>query len=445
MTQPRLALLGAALSLIASTSIALAQGEAKSADAPAPAAPSTPGDEAPPMPKLEDMFPKVALNAESFTADEKSPEAIAKGTALLEASAAAYKAAKAMTDKVTWQVAVPGAGEQKDSLSVAIGSGEDLQVDISGAQLTSVGGKMYFTTTDAKDKYVVADLDGTVANTLRTKFQGLELPLPHLDFRAGGKPVEAFSFGGSHAGAVAGFRTKDGVDQVVIAEGANDLLISIDPTTKFITRMDLALSPPGAPEGIRFAVKFTLEPKAMDALPKPIAFDPGTRKAVEALEDLAPEAPKEIAIGAEAPLFTLKDFDGKEYSLESLRGKVVLIDFWATWCGPCRKGLPSINEVAKWVAETKQSAVVLGINVWERGDKPEVKSREYWTKEGFVFPTLLDFDGATISKYGFGGIPATVVIGTDGKVIKVHTGFDPKGDLVGELKAEITKALGAKG
>ena len=395
------------------------------------------------------MFPKVALNAEGFDAAATSSEAIAKGVALLDQVAAAYRAAPAMTDTVTWAVKIPGA-EQKDSLTIAFGAGQDMTVKAGTSQLTSLGGNLYFADEGVTDKFVQIPLDGTVLNTLKSKFDGLEFPCPHLALRGatGAEAVQAFNFGGSAFEKVAGYQQKDGRDQILLAGGESDLMISIDPQTKFISSIALVLTPPGAPAGIQFSVSFTMDPKAMDALATPIAFDPAGRTAVDSLEKMQPgeqKAPTPIAVGAEAPGFTLNDLDGKSVTLADLRGQVVVIDFWATWCGPCRKGLPSIEALAKWVVETKQPVKVFGINVWERGEDAKAASQVFWKKQGFSFPSLLDLEGKVVTQYGFNSIPATVIIGSDGKVVTVHQGFDPKGDLTADLKAEILKALGTAG
>jgi thiol-disulfide isomerase/thioredoxin len=122
----------------------------------------------------------------------------------------------------------------------------------------------------------------------------------------------------------------------------------------------------------------------------------------------------------DAPDFTVKDLDGKTVTLSALRGKIVILDFWATWCGPCRKSMPLLD---KYYTDAKPAAVeVYGVNVWERGGTDKVKP--FVVERGFHFPILY---GTTdiASAYGVQGIPTMVVIDQQGKIAYRHVGYNP--------------------
>ncbi len=129
----------------------------------------------------------------------------------------------------------------------------------------------------------------------------------------------------------------------------------------------------------------------------------------EVAEFMQPEPGADFT-GKPAIDFTLKDLKGTPHTLRRLRGKTVLLDFWASWCGPCRMTMP---QVAKIHAEYKSRGVeVMSINVGE----PAEKAGAYVKQHGYLFTTLLDVDRTVSSQYRVSGIPTLVVIDRAGTV-----------------------------
>ena len=133
--------------------------------------------------------------------------------------------------------------------------------------------------------------------------------------------------------------------------------------------------------------------------------------------------PKDAAAaGTEAPLhFTLKDMNGVDVKLASFKGKVILLNFWATWCGPCRAEIPALVEL-----QNKYSGdlVVLGLSV----DDPVEKLKSYATQYKMNYPVLVGIGREDVQD-AFGplwGIPVSVVIGRDGRIARKHSGIATK-------------------
>jgi thiol-disulfide isomerase/thioredoxin len=141
-----------------------------------------------------------------------------------------------------------------------------------------------------------------------------------------------------------------------------------------------------------------------------------------------------VKVGDKAPDFKLTDLVGGEVTLASLKGKVVLLDFWATWCGPCKAAMPVIQKLHDEYAS--KGVAVLGVNTWEQNEKAV---RDYIASKKYTYPCLLEGDKLA-EAYGVPGIPTLVVIGKDGKVALVEVGLaDATG---GGLRKAIDAALG---
>jgi peroxiredoxin len=123
--------------------------------------------------------------------------------------------------------------------------------------------------------------------------------------------------------------------------------------------------------------------------------------------------------GGPAPAFALGARGGHDVSLAQYRGQVVMLNFWASWCGPCRQEMPLLEGIYK--KYSKLGFTLIGVNV-----EPDSKAADDWLKETPVsFPILYDKDSKVSKLYDVGGMPSTVFIDRSGKLRKLHRGYKP--------------------
>jgi peroxiredoxin len=125
-------------------------------------------------------------------------------------------------------------------------------------------------------------------------------------------------------------------------------------------------------------------------------------------------------ISGPAPNFTLQSRDGKSVSLADLKGQVVMVNFWATWCGPCRQEMPHLE--ALYERYNSLGFTLLGVNV---EDNPEGAKK--WLEENgpVTFPVLLDPKNQVSKLYKVTAMPSTVLVARDGTMRFIHHGYKP--------------------
>lgn len=388
-------------------------------------------DELPPLTPENinmDTIMVIPLNTERFGPETRSPTALLTGMQALHAIGKAYSSAPALRDAISYEITGPDGVPQGESFTIEF-EGDRARIAGPSVQAVAADGVLSITVPTVADRYVAQAYSGNAAAALANSFA--IMPSPDCLLRAGGEDLPAaFSLLALHPVSLAAH--SPGALLFVGPQG--DVAVEFDPASHLLKSASLVFTPEGAPEVIRVKVSFAFQPAVLPALSKPIAFDASKRARVSTMEELlGVKAP--LAVGDTAPSVTLADLDGKQVALSSLRGKFVVLEFWATWCGPCRKGLPLLGAFARWAREERTDIAVFGINVWEevQGAERVDAVKRFWSRGAYGFPTLLG-DDSTAEAFSVSGIPATVVIGPDGKVVAVHVGFDA--DSVATLKRE---------
>lgn len=120
-----------------------------------------------------------------------------------------------------------------------------------------------------------------------------------------------------------------------------------------------------------------------------------------------------------APNFELKTLEGKTVSLEELKGQVVMINFWASWCGPCRQEMPALSEI--YNDYHKAGFTLLGVNL----DEDVGEAKKYLAKTPVSFPILHDGNGKVADLYKNTAMPSSYFVDKNGNLVHLHQGYRP--------------------
>jgi len=311
----------------------------------------------------------------------------------------------------------------------------------------------------------VAD-DGSPYYALMSAF--IDIPFPHLAIAFGEEDAEEVCMQ-FHQKAPwvrptsVSTEERDGktLQHIKLTSDLETIDVVVDPETRLIQSVEVLISggpfvQPGTSMIYHHSFTYVTHEKPLDKAV--FEFDPGDRQPVDMLAALierpppgAPGGPRPRQahlVGKAAPELLLATAGGEAIDLEALRGQVVVLDFWATWCGPCRTALPWLHEVAAWAQQGELPVTIVTVNTMEimdeQRDSPDERLaavRNFWHQKGFTLPVAMDYSDEVAADYGVQGIPATFVIRADGIVHAQHIGADP--EYVAILKTDITEAIEA--
>lgn len=363
----------------------------------------------------------------------------------------------------------PAPGNGRAGAGAAAGAGDrpaarlhwrDMTIFVTGGEVTAFhddNDGAYFRMTD----------DGSPYYALLAMF--MDLPFPHLALAFGEEdPLDLCMQLHSRAPwirptGLEDIRRDDQPVRIIMFTSEFERMeMVIDPETQLIQTVELEILGGQLVEAgtiLRYTHSFEYELPEREELLAMMQVDLGERSRVDRLVALRPrrEAPAAgerrgvvagDVIGEPAPNFELETFDGELVSLEELEGRVIVLDFWATWCRPCVHTLPMLHEIQQWIDEERLPVRIYAVNVWENADQGEAaiisrreSAQRFWDERDFTLPVLMDYTDAAAAAYNVQGIPTAVIIRADGVVHTLHVGVID--DYVERFKKDIEEAIRA--
>ncbi len=370
-----------------------------------------------------------------------------KAQALLDPMAKAYSDAKSLTMAGKISLDFDAGGEQKHESSdftASFVAPNQFRHEVKDDVLIVSTGEKVYAYLPAKNEYVSVE-----APKDRVDPKDLSEPItqllvsqdPVLLMAISSDPIKQLTQGGSNIAQADDVKLGERSYHALTFE-KNDRAyrVLLDPSTHLVRQ-------------IRVDLKAEIQKRGVDDVKTADeTFDYATTKVGEAAppEQFAWSPPRDATVAKEeapdegagsatalegkpAPDFTLAAVDGSKVALADLKDHVIVLDFWATWCGPCVASIPHIDQINADLSD--KGLKVFAVNLQE--PKPQVQ--KFIVSKKLTLPVLLDADGATGKKYLANAIPETVIIGKDGVVKKVFVGFGGDEPLRAAIDAEMKK------
>jgi thiol-disulfide isomerase/thioredoxin len=384
---------------------------------------------------------------------------------VLENMAQAYRQTKAYADAGYVEVrAVVNGEEQKEKVpfSVTFERPNKLRLHVYQGNLISDGaelrgwieprpGELLLGQVLAQDAPETFTIENVYADELLTKAltQGIAGSSLQLLLLLGDEPLKEIQGQAERPVLLEGESIDDNkCHRVVLARNDGKLVLWVDQQTYALRRVEIPVeelrkhlaSQEGIKEVGEVSVRMELTGARLSSRVDQLAFrlrTPDGAKLVDAfdLSELLPPPPEQL--GKPAPSFKVATLDGKEVSKESLMGRIAVIDFWATWCGPCRESLPNLEKVYQKYKDNDLVRFV-AVSADEAGVKDDALTSMFAELKVNV-PIARDADGKLANAMGIAALPTLVVLGADGVVEDFETGFNPQ--LATSLPAKLDRLL----
>jgi thiol-disulfide isomerase/thioredoxin len=415
----------------------------------------------------------LTLAAAAVAAVAQSPEPDPQAMEAFKSLVGAYRARPALTIKTTVKIGLKqgdtSANEREVTAEFILAPKKTGVVKIRGYTCYLVNGTITAIHEKNDQAYFSAPDEDSPYYALLGHF--IQMPFPELALGFGEDDIDdvAMQFhplaGWARPTSVETIES-DGkqVQRIRFTSDFDTVDVLVDPATMLIQLVELTITGGDmVQQGATLTYTHSYEYQTHDEPLEPsvLNFDPGKRQRVDLMAALAPAPEPRMADGGggaavgpdalegqPAPPLVLATADGQAVDLQELQGKVVVLDFWATWCPPCRAALPKLHEVAKWAAQEQLPVEVITVNVWEIRDPEKDNAdarleavRKFWEDRKFTLPIAMDYTDEVARAYGLSGIPTTIIIRSDGVISNVHVGGGD--DFAEALKTDIREALEA--